>query len=64
MIVCSPDMRFDAKHAGKWVATKGEKIVDSGRSLKALMRRTSKRTDQSSVRFSLVPKGPMAGFSL
>lgn len=54
-------MRFELKHAGKWVATKGEKVVDSGRSLKALMQRTSKRNDQSGVRYSLVPKGCLAG---
>lgn len=55
-------MRFEMQHAGKWVATKGEKIVDSSKSLKALMRRTSKRSDKSHVRYSLVPKGCIAGF--
>lgn len=54
-------MRFDLKHASKWVATKGEKVVDSGRSLKALMRRSNKRPDSAKVRYSLVPKGGIAG---
>lgn len=54
-------MIFEAKHAGKWVATKGEKVVDSSVNLKALLRKTGKRTDQLEVRYSLVPKGCLAG---
>ena len=54
-------MEFDKSHAGKWVATKGQKVVDSGRSLKALMKRTKTRKDCSEVRYSLVPKGCIAG---
>lgn len=57
-------MLFGIKHAGKWVATKGERIVDSSRSLKILMRRTDKRGDRSGVRYSLVPKDCLAGRSI
>ena len=56
-------MRFEKQHAGKWVATRGEKVVDARKSLKVLMGRTSKRDDQAKVRYSLVPKGCMAGCS-
>ena len=54
-------MKFDKTHAGKWVATKEAKVIDSGRSLKALMQRTGKRKDSAKVRYSLVPKGCMVG---
>lgn len=54
-------MKFTKDHAGKWVATKGKKVIDSGRSLKAVMGRMKKRKDADDVRYSLVPKGCIAG---
>ena len=54
-------MKFQKSHAGKWVAIKAHKVIDSGRSLKALMRRVHKRKDESEVGYSLVPKGCIAG---
>ena len=54
-------MHFDVEHAGKWVAMKKQKVVDSGKSLKVLMKKVNKREDKSTIRYSLVPKGCMAG---
>ncbi|MBU1123492.1 hypothetical protein KJ652_02785 [Patescibacteria group bacterium] len=56
-------MIFNKIHAGKWVATKEQKVIDSGRSLKALMVRMKKRKDQSGIRYSMVPKGCIAGIT-
>ena len=56
-------MLFEKKHSGKWVATKGKKVVDSSKSIKSLIRKVSKRKDQSEVRYSLVPKGCVAGIT-
>ena len=53
-------MKFQKSHAGKWVAIKSHKVVDSGRNLKALIRRVGKRKDQSEVGYSLVPNGCIA----
>jgi len=54
-------MKFSKDVAGKWVITKGQKVVDSSKSLNALVKRAKKRSDQSEVRFSLVPKGCITG---
>lgn len=51
-------MKFEAKHLGKWVAIKNEKVVASGTSLKKL---TKKVETQKNVRFTLIPKGLIAG---
>ena len=56
-------MEFSKEQAGKWVAIKGQKVIDSGRSLKALMGRMRKQKKQSDVRYSLVPKGCIAGIT-
>lgn len=54
-------MRFEESHAGKWVATKSRKVIDSEKSLIALMKRVEKRKDRSKVRFALIPKRCIAG---
>ena len=54
-------MEFREEHAGKWVAIKKKRVIDSGRSLRALVKRMQKRPDESEIGFSLVPKGPIAG---
>ena len=54
-------MEFQKEHAGKWVAIKGKKVVDMGSSLRALTKRAEKRSDKSNIRYSLVPKGCIAG---
>ena len=54
-------MRFLKEFAGKWVAIKAEKIIDSSENLKSLRQKISEREDQTEVRYSLVPKGCFAG---
>ena len=48
-------MIFTPKTAGKWVASKNDKIVATGKSLKGLMKKTSKRSDSSSLCYDKVP---------
>jgi len=57
-------MHFEAKYAGKWVAVRGEKVIDSSKSIKKLLRKVGgkEQARSSNIRFSLVPKGCMAGF--
>lgn len=55
-------MEFGKNYSGQWVATKGEKIIVSGKNLRSLMGRVKKRKDRDSLRYSLVPKGCIAGF--
>lgn len=54
-------MEFSQNLAGKWVAVKKEKAIDTGKSLKALAKRVTKRSDHAQIRFSFVPKGGIAG---
>jgi len=54
-------MHFKEEHAGKWVATKNHKVVDSSTKLKTLIKRTEKRKDSSEVRFAKVPKTWITG---
>jgi hypothetical protein len=49
-------MIFSRKNAGKWVASKGEKIVATGVKLDTLMKKIASRKDKDSIRFDLVPK--------
>lgn len=55
-------VKFTEEHAGKWVATRNHKVIDSSKSLDSLMKKVEKRKDQADVRFALVPKGCLAGF--
>lgn len=55
-------MKFTEEHAGKWVATRNHKVIDSSKSLNSLMKKVEKRKDHAKVRFALVPKGCLAGF--
>jgi len=54
-------MEFRQEHAGKWVATRKQKVVDSAKSLQSLVKRVEKRKDRSEVRFARVPKQCIAG---
>ncbi len=51
-------MKFNAQHQGKWVAAKNNKIIAVGKSLKKLMQKVK---NPGSFKFSLVPKGYIAG---
>ena len=54
-------MRFKAKHQGKWVAAKGDRIIGDANSLTKLMKKMQKTEDPKNLKFSLVPKGYIAG---
>jgi hypothetical protein len=51
-------MIFSRKNAGKWVASKDEKIVASEAKLDSLMRRIESRPDRAEIRFDRVPERP------
>lgn len=54
-------MQYEAEHAGKWVASKGEKIIAVGTVFTKLQKALKERKDFASLQFMLVPKGPLAG---
>lgn len=54
-------MKFQAKHQGKWVAAKDDKIIADSSSLNKLMLKVHKIEDPKNLKFSLVPKGFIAG---
>tara|TARA_Y100000310_G_scaffold342151_1_gene444007 strand:+ start:2479 stop:2658 length:180 start_codon:yes stop_codon:yes gene_type:complete len=54
-------MNFKEEHAGKWVATKNHRVVDSSKNLDTLMGRVDKRKDKEKVRFALIPRRCIAG---
>jgi hypothetical protein len=54
-------MKFEPKHSGKWVAVKNSKVIASSKTLKEVSKATANRKDQSSLRFTLIPKGLIAG---
>lgn len=49
-------MIFSKKNAGKWVASKGEKVIATGKTLTSVMRTVEARKDKAAIRFDLVPK--------
>lgn len=54
-------MKFEAKHQGKWVAAKDDKIIADAVSLTKLVQKVQKMGDPGNLKFSLVPKGFIAG---
>lgn len=56
-------MIFSKKNAGKWVASKNEKVVATSKNLKVLLKKVEKRDDRKKLWFDLVPKGPFIGTS-
>jgi hypothetical protein len=54
-------MTFEAKHQGKWIAAKNDKIIADASSLNKLMRKVQSTENPGNLKFSLVPKGFMAG---
>ena len=49
-------MVFSRKNAGKWVASKNNRVVETSGSLNALMKKISSRKDKEQIVFDLVPK--------
>ena len=54
-------MKFEAKHQGKWVAAKDDKIIANSTNLNKLIRQVQKTENPKNLKFSLVPKGFIAG---
>ena len=54
-------MKFEKEHLGKWVATKGQTIIASGKNLKKLISEVSKKDESENISYTLVPKGLLAG---
>ncbi len=54
-------MKIEKKYAGKWVAIKNSKVVDSGKTLTKLTKKVENRSDKKSLRYALVPSGLIAG---
>ncbi|MCF7844824.1 MAG: DUF5678 domain-containing protein [Kiritimatiellales bacterium] len=55
-------MHFKEEHAGKWVATKNDRVIDSGKTLESLRKKISNRKDTNEMRFALIPKRCIAGY--
>lgn len=49
-------MIFSKKNAGKWVASRGDKVVATSPKLADLVKKVEKRKDKASIRFDLVPR--------
>ncbi|PIR53513.1 hypothetical protein COU76_00510 [Candidatus Peregrinibacteria bacterium CG10_big_fil_rev_8_21_14_0_10_49_10] len=54
-------MIFSRKNAGKWVASKNGRAVETARKLETLLKKVTKREDQSSLRFDKIPPKAFAG---
>jgi len=54
-------MKFALKHQGKWVAAKDDKIIADATSLTKLVQKVQRTEDPKNLKFSLVPKGFIAG---
>ena len=56
-------MIFSRKNAGKWVASKNGKAVESASELKTLLKKVEQRPDRKGIRFDKVPPQAFAGTS-
>lgn len=54
-------MKIEKKFAGKWVAIKNDKVVESDKTLTKLTKKVQSRRDQNSLHFTLIPGGFIAG---
>ncbi len=54
-------MIFSKKNAGKWVASKAGKVVDSSKKLETLLKRVEGREDKKQIWFDRVPSRPFVG---
>ena len=50
-------MKFLANHAGKWVASFGDKVVAVDITLTKLRKKVSSRKESDKIQYTLVPKG-------
>lgn len=54
-------MKFEARHQGKWIAAKNDKIIADAPTLTKLVKKVEKTENPANLKFSLVPKGYIAG---
>lgn len=54
-------MIFSKKNAGKWVASKKEKVIATAKELDVLIKKIEKREDRKSLQFDKVPSGFFIG---
>lgn len=54
-------MIFSKKNAGKWVASKGQRVVATNVKLPDLMKKIETRKDKAEIRFDKVPPGFFIG---
>ena len=54
-------MEFSAENAGKWVAVKKGKIIESAQSLSSLLKKIPKAQNKSDLTFGPVPRGVFSG---
>lgn len=57
-------MKFQAKYQGKWIAAKNDKVIADASTLEKLIKKVQQKEDVSKLKFSLVPKGYMAGLNM
>ncbi len=48
-------MIFSKKNAGKWVASKNNKIIATSKKFDILVKKVDSRKDRDAIRFDLVP---------
>lgn len=51
-------MIFTKKNAGKWVASKGGKVIATDATLAGVLRQVESRRDRDTIRYDLVPLFP------
>ncbi|MBI2634098.1 hypothetical protein HYW82_00305 [Candidatus Peregrinibacteria bacterium] len=54
-------MKIEKKFAGKWIAIKNNKVVESDKTLTKLTKKTATRKDQKNLYYTLIPNGFIAG---
>jgi hypothetical protein len=54
-------MKYEKKHAGKWIAAKKDKVIASDTTLNKLMKKVEKTERKEEIKFALIPKGFIAG---
>lgn len=54
-------MKYTKAQAGKWVASKDDKVIASDKTFAKLILKVKKRKDSKTLMYSLVPKGYIAG---
>ncbi len=53
-------MKFNAKHAGRWVVSKNNRVIATDKTLTSLMKKI-KNNKNEGLRYALIPKNYVAG---